>query len=371
MSRGTLVCACLFPLANLPASCQNQANVCMATKPLPRPATLRDVARVAGVAPSTVSRAFNWRKGLVTTETRDRILRAAERLNYVPNLLASGLKTTRSYTVGAVLTSFMNPFFAAVARGIQDAATAEGKEVFFCNTDDDPQREADAIEALVSRRVDGLIAATSGRDAEPYKKLLGRNYPLVLIDRLIPGLHCDAAVAENVLPTQEAVRKLADLGHRRIALLTPPTAGVSARQARVEAFRAATKSPDPALVLEIPASVAESAAAAGRLLKLKPPPTAFCVLNPQIAIGMLQQLRAAGLRVPEDVSVILLDDTEWAALMSPPLSGIRQPAYDLGMRANQLLSARLEEPEKPVETTYLAAEWIERGSAGPARPQRS
>ena len=187
------------------------------------PATLRDVARVAGVHPGTASRALNVEtRELVNAETARRVLAAAEELGYTPNPIARGLKTNRSYTIGVLIPDLTNPLFPPILRGIEDRLETAGYTPLVANTDNDPERELLDSQAMRARQVDGIIAATARRDHGLHDALLEAGVDLVLVNRRQPELPVSSATADDRLGLRLAVEHLVSLGHERIAHLAGP-----------------------------------------------------------------------------------------------------------------------------------------------------
>lgn len=338
-------------------------NVC--TVMPPRHITLKDVARKAGVSPSTVSRAIG-RERLLSAKTRDKVLAACRELGYVPNLLAAGLRGARSRTLGVVVPTITNAFFGLVAQGIQSAAAESGYGTLLSCLEESARGQDDALSALVSRRVDGLVVAGYCDEGQAIRRILDHGYPVVLVDHPARRLRCDSVLIDHQASTAAAVGRLMELGHRRIALITPSAADIWPRLARIEGYRSALagarRRADPRLAVQVPATFEAGAGAVRALLSLPRPPTAFCVLNLTLAIGAMREIRRSGLRIPDDVSFLTFDEPEWAELLTPALSAVRQPAFEVGVKAGRLVIERLRNRRKPFESAYLQAEFIERES---------
>src|ERR671921_2177344 len=215
--------------------------------------TLRDVARVAGVHPATVSRALNEEtRGLVNAETAQRVLKAAEKLGYQPNPIARGLKTNQSYTIGVLIPDLTTPLSPPILRGIEDRLETGGYTPLTANTDNDPERELLDAQTMRSRQVDGIIAATARRDHQLHDALLDAGIGLVLVNRRQEDLPVSSATADDRLGMRLAVEHLLSLGHTRIAHLPGPldySTGLDRHESFHETMRAAGLEPDPELVL--------------------------------------------------------------------------------------------------------------------------
>ncbi len=333
--------------------------------------TINDVAKAAGVSISTVSRAVNSHERRMSDETQRRVLAAVRELNYVPNRLASGLKRNRSLTLGVIVPNILNPFFTTVVRSVQDFVTPRGYEVLICNTDDDPDREGHALKALLSRQVDGLIVAKCAEDDSVYRRLVTERFPLVLVDRQIPGLSSDVVDVDNFAAAERVVERLLVLGHRRIGIITPTLDHIGSRVFRIEGCRRAMTAHGldltSGLLVEVDFHKDSGAKATAKLLSRRFPPTALFVLNTFLAMGALEELQNRKLRMPEQLSFVMVDDPEWAKLMKPKISVVQQPIPEIGRIAARLLMERISQPGKAYESVRLAAEFIERESTGPPK----
>ncbi|MFA9444273.1 LacI family DNA-binding transcriptional regulator [Egicoccus sp. AB-alg6-2] len=329
--------------------------------------TMSDVARFAGVDVSTVSRALNERTAaMLRSETVERVLAAASELGYQPNVLARGLRTQRSHTVGMLLPDLTNPFFPPIVRGLEDALDAGGYTLIVTNTDNDARREARSLQSLVGRQVDGLVVATSHLDSDEGTAAVG-NLPVVLVNRRGTDPSVPAVVPDDAAGVTLAVRHLLDLGHRRIAHVAGPT-DTSTGRSRAEAFETfATDAGvyDPALVEHAAIfAVGDGMEACQRLLEQHPDVTAICAANDLLAIGCLRALRAAGRRVPQEVSLVGFNDMPLVDLIDPPLTTVRIPQYEMGRRAGELLLGLLDDPpaRRARKAVELAPELVVRQS---------
>jgi len=301
--------------------------------------TIKDIAREAGVSPQTVSRAIN-NKSEIRPETRARILRIAEQLGYHPNSVARSLATQRTQNIGLVVPDVSNPFFASIARGIQDAAHQNQYNVFLCNTDENVEREQSAILSLEAQRVDGLLLCSSRLPEGELLQLAQRYQPLVLVNRCITHPQTGCVIVDDARAMQEAVHYLIDLGHRHIGLLAGPAkshSGQQRTQGYCQALRDAGIEPLSEWRIHCPPQVDGGQAAAHELLRYAPELTVVVAYNDLVAVGALRACAELGLRVPQDKAILGCDDVLLAALVSPPLTTIHIPTYELGQRAMGLL----------------------------------
>jgi LacI family transcriptional regulator, galactose operon repressor len=350
-------------------------------------ATLHQVAGAAGVSTATAARALGG-YGSVSVATRAKVLETAERLGYRANGLARSMITGTTKTLGVVLSDIENPFFSRALRGVSDVAHAEGFEVVLVNTDEDPQIERNALRVLTERRVDGLVVSPSeGADMSHLAGVIASGTPVVLLDRRIPGLRADTVGIDNRAAARDVTERLLALGHRRIALLTgaPPvaagllagpglrgaekavgsTAGLRAAGYR-DALAAAGIAPDPQYVSAEGFRREDAARATERLLALPEPPTAIIALDSLLSLGVLQAMADLDVDCPGEVSLIGFDDADWAEAVSPPLTVVAQPVYDIGAEACRRLLARIAGNERRPVHRKLPTTFVDRASTGPA-----
>jgi LacI family transcriptional regulator len=337
--------------------------------------TLRDVARVAGVHPATVSRALNEEtRALVNEDTARRVLKAAGELGYRPNPIARGLKTNRSYTIGVLIPDLTNPLFPPILRGIEDHLETAGYTPLIANTDNDPERELLDSETMRARQVDGIIAATARRDHRLHDALLEAGTPLVLVNRRQEELPVSSATADDRMGMRLSVEHLLSLGHTRIAHLAGPldySTGLDRYESFHETMRAAGLEPDPELVLGGEAFTEdEGARLCGQLVADGREFTAVAAANDLLALGCYDVFAETGVRCPEEISVVGFNDMPFAARFHPPLTTIHIPHYELGMGAAELMLERLQDADSPVREIRLEPSLVVRDSTARAGSRR-
>jgi LacI family transcriptional regulator len=314
--------------------------------------TIRDVAKRAGVAPITVSRVLN-NSGYVRPETRRRVEQAAAELHYVPNMLAHSFRSNRTNTLALIVTDITNSFWTTVARGVEDVASAHGYSVFFCNTDESEAKQEQYLSALLRRRVDGVLLAPASSNGAPVLALQRQKVRVVVLDRCVEGVTVDVVRGDSIGGAYQLVQHLIELGHRQIALLCGPR-DLSVSRDRAagyeHALRDANISIDPNLQLFGAFTVDSGRAMMQALLMRRPLPTAIFAANNFIAAGALQAMRAAGLRTPEDISVVVVDDLPDPYVTEPMLTVVVQPAYELGrVAAHRLLELIRQAPQSDAQ----------------------
>lgn len=326
--------------------------------------TIRDVARVAGVSPQTVSRAIND-KDEISPATRARVLRVVEELGYRPNHIARSLTTHRTATLGLVVPDIVNPFFAEIARGVEDLACVSGYQVFLCNTDENPVRERTVLNSLAAKQVDGIILCSSRLDDAELSAMVAEMPPMVLVNRVLKHGEAYAVVIDDFHGAHQAMAHLLRAGHRFIALLRGPTSSYSGRE-RLRGYREALAAAgvpwDEELVITTMPRVEEGYQATMQLLARRPDVTAIFAYNDLVAVGALQACAAAGRRVPEDVAVVGFDDIPLASLVVPALTTVHVPKYRLGQLALEKLLLRLAGDAESL-VSAVSCELIVRASA--------
>jgi LacI family transcriptional regulator len=333
--------------------------------------TIQDVAKLAGVAPITVSRVMN-NSGYASEETRARVEAAIIELGYIPNTLARGLRSKRTHTLALVVTDITNPFFTLIARGVEDRASHSGYTVIYCNTDESEVKEEKYINILLQKQVDGVLLVPARSNSKSVNFLFSNEIPVVLIDRSIPDTQTDLVRSDSQEGAYNLTRHLIELGHKKIVTMTGPRE-VSTSSDRVSGYQRAMVEAgleDFEGVYYDTYTLTSGYELTQQALALNPRPTAIFGTNNFISIGVLKALRDAGLRVPEDMSVVGFDDLPASMVVDPILTVAAQPAYEMGSQAAELLLKRIsaELPEINQEV-ILPTEMIIRRSSGPPRSE--
>ncbi|MCC7208548.1 MAG: LacI family DNA-binding transcriptional regulator [Anaerolineae bacterium] len=330
--------------------------------------TIIDVARVAGVSKATVARVVSGQAVPVRDTTRQRVLRAVQELGYERNAIAGSLRTDQTFMVALCIPDITNPFWPVVARGVQDTIEREGYATVTVNSDWNAIREQNYLRMVRRNRFDGLIINPMAADDEALCEL---GVPVVILGSGDNYPDLDSVGSDTESGAQAALDHLLALGHRRIALI----AGRSQRRqqfARYESYRAFHKRHnlplDPSLVIECDFSDTAGLTAMERLLRHPDPPTAVFAANDVLAIGALKAAQALHWRVPDDISIIGMDDIYSAATTSPALTTIAKPKYDIGVKAANLLLMRLKEAQSPPQHVLLPCTLMRRASTSAIRP---
>ena len=325
--------------------------------------TLKDIARAAGVSHSTVSRALS-NSPLISAETKARIRRLADEMGYAPSAIGRGLVTRRTGTIGLVVTTIADPFIAEVVQGIEETALSCQYNTILCNSNSEPDRELKTVRALREKRVDAIIVTSSRLGSLYLSHLRSVGVPIVLINNQGQGDYIHSVRIDDLHGGQLAGRYLLDLGHRRIAYIGGPI-WARASGLRLAGCRRALGSEGVELPQEL-VLVGNGRAdggveAAKELLHRDLAVSAVFCYNDMTAVGVISALQRAGLRIPQDLSVIGYDDVAIARYLWPPLTTIAQPKYVLGKRAMEMALA-LMQGEEEVPDVVLPPSLVERES---------
>jgi LacI family transcriptional regulator len=327
-------------------------------------ATIKEVARRARVSVGTVSNVISGTVP-VSKRLKDRVLDVIRQLDYHPDHVARSLKVRQTRTIGLVISDMTDPFFPHVMRGAEDAAWSANYILITLNSDDQPEREQQSLDALRSRRVDGiLLAGTSSADPGRIRAIQSSGTPIVCLDREIAGDGVDCVVVNNFQAAQQCILHLAANGHRRIALLNSDLA-VSPASDRLAGYRQGLQdaglSYDDGLVATSGPRPEDALNAARQLLARCPRPFAAIAGSVILGVALLRGIREMRLRCPEDVALTIFDDPVFSEAVSPSLTTVAQPSYELGRQGIELLLRRMQEPQRPrtklvLETTLRVRE---------------
>jgi LacI family repressor for deo operon, udp, cdd, tsx, nupC, and nupG len=331
--------------------------------------SIKDIARIANVSYSTVSRALR-NSPLVNHETAERIRRIAAEAGYRASAVARSLVTGRTQAIGVVVTTIADPFVAEVVSGVEDYANEQGYSVVLANSNADPDREMKVVHSFEERRVDGILI-TASRVGAVYLPLLSKmQIPIVLINNQHPGQFVYSVMIDNTPASREATRHLIQLGHRRIGYLGD-RCGFQSDTERFAGYRHALEEAGipflPELISHGDGKLEGGMQAMEKLLTLADLPTAVFCYNDMSAIGAMRTLRLRGLRVPQDISLVGFDDLDFASYTVPPLTTVRQPKQQMGRKATEILLKLLAGSDSE-SSVRVQGELIVRESTAPPRP---
>ena len=332
--------------------------------------TIRDVAKLAGVAPITVSRVIN-NSDYVKQETRVRVEAAINELGYIPNTLGLSLRSRQTMTLAVVITDITNPFWTTVTRGIEDVAQANGYSTILCNTDESEDKQKQYIQMLLRRRIDGILLVPTSNDPAPIELIKKQNVPVVLMDRHVPEVDVDVVRSDSEEGAYLITNHLLSLGHQEIAMLSGPQ-NISTSIDRVEGYRRAFR--DAGLLKKAEQIYwGEYTQESGykmteEMLAEFPDITALVAANNFIAIGAMKLLNEKEIRVPEEVAIVTIDDIPSTFIITPFFTVATQSALEMGKQAAQLLLNRIVGvADAPCQEVILPVQMTIRTSSGKSR----
>jgi LacI family transcriptional regulator len=328
--------------------------------------TLAEIAQVAEVSVSTVSRALSNTNYPLKAETRDRILKLAEEMGYKPNLVARSLQNNRSNLVGVIVDRMQSPFSAATVQGIQDGLRNEGYSISIAYSNRDQNLAIEAIDSFYSRQVDGIVILNSWLHTYNDRFLSMQDRPFVFVNRLFSKCIQNCVGPGDRYGAQLATQHLVGLGHRRIGYINGMKDWIEAQNRFCGYQDVLVKNGlpvDEALIRQGDWGVDSGYRAAQELLALEQRPTAIFSANDIMALGAIYAIQAAGLRIPEDVAVVGYDDRDFAEWIRPALTTIRMPAYEMGQAAARLLLQQFARVEME-DATQVPGRLIIRESCG-------
>jgi len=334
---------------------------------------IKDVANRACVSITTVSHVINETR-FVSDTLKKRVLDAMIALNYHPNTLARSLRSGRSRTIGLVIPDISNLFFAEISRKIEDKGYENGYSVILCNTDDDREKEKSYIDVLLEKQVDGFIFISAGAAKYNLLDKLEVGIPIVVADRDIPDLSSDVVLIDNHGGGYEATRYLANLNHQRIACITGPSL-MTPSALRVEGYRDALNDSgipiDESLICQGDFRYESGEICMRNLLNNANPPSAVFVCNDMMALGAIRAIHEAGIKIPDQISLIGFDNIPLSRTSYPALTTMAQPILDMAKISVDLLDERIQfkqilkrnlEAELDFKRIVLKAELVERDS---------
>lgn len=319
--------------------------------------TMHEVARVAGVSQTTVSHVINGTRK-VSPATEDAVRRAIDETGYVGDDLARSMRSGRTNTLGVAMSAISNIYFAEVLAAVEQAAAAQGRLVLLVDTHDDPDTELTAVQALLSRRVDGLVLAASARPGRSLDLLRRSRTPAVLLDRFLPEAEgsFDMIGVRNAEPTASLVDLLTQNGHTHIGFVAG-LPGLSTTEERLAGFRTGLERnglvEDADLIVQGQSDAEQARKATIDLLRSPQRPTALVSANNAMTMGVLAGLRDLSLHVPDDLSLACFDDFPWSDVLTPRLTTVAQPMVEMGSRAVDLLHDRIQDPDIPTRRLRL------------------
>jgi LacI family transcriptional regulator len=328
-----------------------------------------DIARLAKVSPTTVSHVINETR-FVMPETKRRVLEAMKKLKYQQNLLARSLATGKTHTIGLVISDIRNPFYPELVQGVEELAVKNDYNVFLCNTDYDIEKGLKSIGALIKRKIDGIIVASSQVDSSIINQLMDTDVNFVLVDWGKRNIGVDSLYFDYRVGIAEAISHLVSLKHRNIYFISGPKTLKTAKIRIRNFIDAVEKHRNVNLnykIFEGNHKIEGGYKAAQKILKEKILPTAIVCSNDLTAIGAMKAFKAGGIKVPDDISIIGLDNIALTEIVSPTLTTIELERYRIGKTSMELLLNRIKDKKLPKQICIFKTKLIVRESTSKRR----
>ncbi|TVX98591.1 LacI family DNA-binding transcriptional regulator [Paenibacillus cremeus] len=331
--------------------------------------TINDVAKLAGVSKTTVSRILNGNFKQSKEETKQKVLDAIRELDYRPNALAQGLKSMKTNVIAIVLSNLKNSFWTKVLEGVEDTCRAMNYQLMICNTNEDSALEREHIKGLQMRQVDGIIVNPTVHNNPFFETLTKSGFPLILINRKLNRIKANYVVTNNVHGGKLATQHFLKLGKTKITAFVYSSKGVSSWSGRIQGYREAMLEggipPELQNVVEVDEEEGSSKKAVLKLCSGDTRPEAIFSTNNMMTLEIIEGIQELGLRMPEDIAIIGYDETPWSRHLSPPLTTINQPAYEMGRLAAEGLIRLIRASRQPrPKTVTLVPDIIIRRSCG-------
>jgi len=305
---------------------------------------IKDVAKKAGVSTATVSRVLGDFPR-VRDKTRKKVLKAVTELNYEINAVARSLRQKKTNSIGIIVGNVLSQFYSVIAKSVEDTANKFGYHTILCNGDENPEKELEYLKVLKSNRVDGIILTPTGKNSEYVQNLINSRTKVVLLDRLIEGVDCDAVLVDNTNGAYKAVKHLMDQGYRKIGIVDgylDRTTGAERLRGYLQAIEEAGIAKDNSLIKIGNFKKESGKKLTKELLEQSNRPEAIFTTNIDMSMGALIAIKEMGLTIPDDIGIVCFDDSDWALISEPPITVIRQPVYQLGSTAAELLIKKIE-----------------------------
>jgi DNA-binding LacI/PurR family transcriptional regulator len=327
---------------------------------------MEEVAKYARVSTATVSRVLN-NYPFVKEATRRKVKKVIHDTNYQFNAVARNLRRKKTHSIGVIISNVLSPFYSVIAKAVEDVAIRNNFSTVLCNGGDNPQKELNYLEVLHQNRVDGIILSPTGKNREYLSFLLSSGITVTVIDRIVKGLQCDSVLVNNREASCEAVGFLLQKGYRKIGFISGPKdrmTGIERWRGYYDAHEKEKVSVDEGLV-KMGDFLFESGKTMAYELIEKNKIDALYVANTDMATGAYIAIKEKKLRIPQDIAFVMFDDPQWASLVTPSVSAVRQPVYTLGSAAADLLIKRIMNGaiEKEPVNVVLQARFVVRDSA--------
>jgi LacI family transcriptional regulator len=317
---------------------------------------IKELADKLKLSPTTVSRVLNGKskKFRISKETSQKVLDAARKYQYSPNRIARGLKLEKTETIGLIIPDIANPYFGSIAKTIEMEAHPKGYSIILCDSLDNENTEAELLQLLAGRKVDGIIIAPTGKSSRHVTEIQQQGIPLIVIDRYLPDTNLPFVTTDNYLGGWLATEYFIEMGHRRIACIQGIN-GISANNDRVKGFRDVLQKHEipvnESMILGTDFGEDNGYIQTKKLLAYSKPPTAIFALSNLISLGTFRALNEAGLSVPDDISIVTFDEQPYSAFLACPMTTVEQPREEIGRLAFNFLLKTIGDgmPGEPVK----------------------
>ncbi|MBU5468232.1 substrate-binding domain-containing protein [Virgibacillus sp. MSJ-26] len=314
--------------------------------------TISDVAKYAGVSKSTVSQFLNKRYEYMSEKTKQQIESAIKELGYSPNIVARSLKQKSTTTIGVIVANILHVFSTQVIRAIEDYFNENSFHVIVCNADDNPKKEKEYIKMLRAKQVDGIIVFPTGSNVELYKKLRKENYPVVFMDRLVNNVDANTVLLDNEQAVKLAVDHFVEREHEIIGMISPPLKeNITPRIERTHAFKERLAHHEISINKNsiINTNINEVQDVLKKMFSNDKPPTALLALNDRVLFEVLSYSKKNNIKIPNELSIIGIDEVTFAEFYRPALTTVGQPAFAMGKKAAELLLSEIKNESTNVE----------------------
>jgi len=312
---------------------------------------IKNVAEKSGFSTATVSRVLRNYPG-VREKTRKKILNTIAALDYEVNAVARSLRQKKTYSIGIIVGNVLSQFYSVIAKSVEDTANKYGYNVILCNGDEDSEKELKYLRILKSNRVDGIVLTPTGKNSAYVQHLINSGTKVVLLDRLIKGINCDAVLVDNAIGAYKAVRYLIEQGYRKIGIVNgylDRTTGAERLKGYLQALQESGITKNDNLIKIGNFKKESGKRLTQELLEQSNKPEAIFVTNIDMSIGALIAIKEKNLTIPDDIGIVCFDDSEWAPIINPPITVVKQPVYQLGSLAAELLIKKIEDGEKELD----------------------
>lgn len=309
---------------------------------------IKIVAEKAKVSTATVSRVLR-NDPKVKEKTRKKVIKAINDLNYEVNAVARSLRQKKTFTIGVIVGNVLSQFYSIIAKSVEDVAQKNGYNMILCNGDDDPKKELSYLKVLKSNRVDGIILTPTGKNEDYINYLIESDTKMILLDRLIDDVKCDAVLVDNENGAYKAVKHLIEQGYRKIGIITgylDRTTGRGRLNGYLKALNEAGIKKDDNLIKIGNFKKRCGIELTKELLERAERPDAIFISNIDMTLGALITITEMKIKIPEDIGIVGFDDSEWAMIFDPPITTVRQPVYNLGSTAAEMLIKKINDNKK-------------------------